>query len=266
MFVLVIVAALFAATDRASAWWGCCGPTYYSCYSCCSPCYSCWDACCGCDGWYLGWRPGPIRRLLFGRYRWYYGGSCCYPSCGYNCCYTSCGSYDVDCCGAAVEGTAPQTQPTPAETHKPVKEAPQPMPMTPMEAPLTPSTEPSTMPSTTPSSGMPSFEPAMPSLDGEPKSTAVPTPENSGVITVWVPFDAKVTVNGLATKSTGSRRQFVSYGLKPGYSYKYQIHAEIARNGQIVEENRTVVLTQGEDTAVVFGLDTHGVESLASTK
>ena len=40
------------------------------CYSACySPCY---DSC----GLYLGWRPGPIRRLLFGPYRWYWGG--CY--------------------------------------------------------------------------------------------------------------------------------------------------------------------------------------------
>jgi uncharacterized protein (TIGR03000 family) len=117
-----------------------------------------------------------------------------------------------------------------------------------------------------PAGTLPPAEPAVPGVPGEPKSSFIPTPDNSGVITVWVPYDAKVTVNRLTTKSTGSRRQFVSYGLKPGLSYKYEIHAEVARNGQIVEENRSVVLTMGQDTAVVFGLTPQRVENLASVK
>ena len=43
--------------------------------------------------------------------------------------------------------------------------------------------------------------------------------EDGCLLTIWVPHDATVTINGNATKSTGSRRQFVSYGLRPGYSY-----------------------------------------------
>ena len=56
-----------------------------------------------------------------------------------------------------------------------------------------------------------------------------------------------MTVNGLATKSTGSRRQFVSFGLKPGLSYKYVVKAEVIRDGKTVEETKTVsVLTAGQ--------------------
>ncbi len=55
------------------------------------------------------------------------------------------------------------------------------------------------------------------------------TSDDSGLLTVWVPYDATVTINGIKTKSTGSRRQFVSYGLKPGYAYSYEITAEIAQ-------------------------------------
>jgi uncharacterized protein (TIGR03000 family) len=273
LFLLVIVAALVAATDQANAWWGCCRPAYYGCYGCYTPCYSscyspCWDSCCG--GYYLGWRPGPVRRLLLGRYRWYYGG-CCYSSC-YSGCYSgcsTCGSYDVGCCGATTVDTttapAVNQQPTPAQMPKPVMEGPK-APTPALEMPKEPGPGPAA-PTLGPSSGLPNPEPpAIPPLPGEPKTSAVPTPENSGVITVWVPFDAKVTVNGLTTKSTGSRRQFVSYGLKPGYSYKYEVHAEVVRNGQIVEENRSVVLTMGQDTAVVFGFNTQSVENLASTK
>ena len=53
------------------------------------------------------------------------------------------------------------------------------------------------------------------------------------MLTVWVPYDAKVTVNGLETHSTGSRRQFVSFGLKPGLSYKYVVKAQVVREGQV---------------------------------
>jgi uncharacterized protein (TIGR03000 family) len=87
-----------------------------------------------------------------------------------------------------------------------------------------------------------------------PKTSGT-TAENSGVLTVWVPDDAKVMVNGLETRSSGSRRQFVSYDLKPGFSYKYVVRAQVVRNGQVQEDTRTVVLTAGQITAVAFGFN-----------
>jgi hypothetical protein len=47
----------------------------------------------------------------------------------------------------------------------------------------------------------------------------------------------------------------VSFGLKPGFSYKYEVRAEIVRDGQLVEEARTVSLTAGERSAVAFGFN-----------
>jgi uncharacterized protein (TIGR03000 family) len=88
-----------------------------------------------------------------------------------------------------------------------------------------------------------------------PGKTSATSAENSGILTVWVPFDAKVTVNGLETRSTGSRRQFVSYGLQPGLSYKYVVRAQVVINGQVQEESRTVTLTAGDVTAVAFGFN-----------
>ena len=90
------------------------------------------------------------------------------------------------------------------------------------------------------------------------------TPENSGILTVWVPYDAKVTINGMATKSTGSRRQFVSYDLKEGFSYKYEVKAEVVRDGKIVEDNKSVILTAGSNTAVAFGFNIIPTEGLAA--
>ena len=105
--------------------------------------------------------------------------------------------------------------------------------------------------------------PVMPA-PAEP-TTMSPTPETSGVVTVWVPYDAKVTINGLATRSVGSRRQFVSYGLQAGFSYKYAIHAEVVRDGKLVEDDRTVTLTAGESTAVAFGFNAKPAEAVAAS-
>ena len=90
-----------------------------------------------------------------------------------------------------------------------------------------------------------------------PKTSGTSADE-SGILTVWVPYDAKVSINGLATKSTGSRRQFVSFGLKSGLTYKYVVKAQVVRNGQTQEDTRTVTLTAGQVTAVAFGFNVTG--------
>ena len=86
-----------------------------------------------------------------------------------------------------------------------------------------------------------------------PKTSGTSADE-SGILTVWVPNDAKVSVNGLATKSTGSRRQFVSFGLKSGLSYKYVVRAQVVRNGQTQEDSRTVMREHGGDRPADSGL------------
>src|SRR3972149_298954 len=116
LFAVVVVALLLTTVDRADAWWwGCYRPAYYDCYSpcisVCDPCYS--------GGWYLGCRPGPVRRLLFGPYRWYYSG---YWYGGCSTAYTTCCNEVPTCCGATGAVPATSTAPTPAK--KPVIEAP----------------------------------------------------------------------------------------------------------------------------------------------
>lgn len=230
--------------------WGCSyGPSYVS--PCYSSCYTgCYTGCAavGCNpcyygsDWYLGVRPGPVRRLLLGPYRWYRVGYGCGWGCGYSC--SSCGDVGCDACctdngavsGTAVQGTPNQT-PTPAK--KPVVEPPTAMPAEP--------------------------PPAVPPAAEPPKTSGI-TAEDSGVLTVWVPYDAKVTVNGLETKSTGSRRQFVSFGLQTGLTYKYVVKAQVVRNGQIVESTKTVSLTAGEISAVAFGFNTTPAEQVAATR
>ncbi|MCA9133586.1 MAG: TIGR03000 domain-containing protein [Planctomycetales bacterium] len=72
-------------------------------------------------------------------------------------------------------------------------------------------------------------------------------------LTVAVPAEAKVFVNGNATSSTGAVRKFVSRGLKQGKEYKFQIRAELlAADGQTVIEEKTLVVSAGQQEQVQF--------------
>jgi uncharacterized protein (TIGR03000 family) len=77
-------------------------------------------------------------------------------------------------------------------------------------------------------------------------------PAGTAILAVSVPADARVIVNGLVTKSTGQRRQFISTGLKPGMTYKYEVEVRVARDGQVLEDTRTVYLTSGAREALAF--------------
>ncbi len=98
----------------------------------------------------------------------------------------------------------------------------------------------------------------------EPSATSTPVPGNSGLLTIWVPHDAKVIINGMNTRSQGGRRQYVSYGLQPGFDYKYEVRAQVVRNGQLLEDVRTVTLTAGQRDSVAFGFNLGAYGTLAS--
>ena len=293
---LLVGALSVTAADANAGWWRawhpgvCWSPCYSSCYtpcysysSCYTPSYSYTTSYCDpCAtttcGYYVGWRPGPLRRLLFGRYRWYYG---CWTTPSYTVAYND---YPV----VYEQSTSDMTQqPTPAhktqktqetqETQKPTDsetnqtfqspETPQqnqgggglsPMPEIPAE--------PAPPQSSEPESSLP--EPS--GFDFNPLGGATPsqgtraTPQTSALVTVWVPHDARVIVNGYETKSSGSRRQFVSYGLKPGYEYEYEIRAQVPRDGKMIEDVQMVTLTAGGEDSVAFGFNRLPTESLAA--
>lgn len=295
--VAVVAAVVTIASTDARAFWHRyyptpCYSTYYTpCYSACyTPCYStcytpCYTPCYSyttsyCDpcsttscGYYVGWRPGPIRRLLFGRYRWYYG---CYstPSYAYTVSYNDYPVVYEEPSAAPREATK---QPTPAQKSAPATPQPAPAESAPAEqstAPAQPGDMEPSVPLQMPPEPQPNtpsnelnqpnfnFDPLQPSTPG---TSTTPTANNSALITVWVPHDARVFVNGHETTSTGSRRQFVSYGLKPGYQYEYEVRAQVPRNGKWMEDVRKITLTAGADESVAFGFNTLPTETLAST-
>ncbi len=173
----------------------------------------------------LGWRPGPIRRLLFGRYRWYaasyYGGY----------------YYTPDCCAPMYD----------AIQEVPIQDVPAQQNLTP--APSNTDSAPSVV--------QPEKDGSVSILRGNPYHSVnftmkEATQEDSGIVTITVPQDAVVFVNDVRTTATGSSRSFVSFGLTAGNEYDYVIRAEVTRNGRKFVETQVVTLTAGERDSVSF--------------
>lgn len=85
-------------------------------------------------------------------------------------------------------------------------------------------------------------------------------------LTVSVPKDAKVFVNGNSTTSTGSVRQFVSRGLEVGKSYRFEIRAELTgADGKVVTDSKELVVKAGDQEKVDFAaLKTGPVETVVT--
>lgn len=88
-----------------------------------------------------------------------------------------------------------------------------------------------------------------------PPSTLNGSANRAALLSVHVPADAKVFVNGLLTRSTGSDRRYVSNGLRPGFNYTYELRAQTERDGRMVEESKVVQLQAGQTAEVNFGLN-----------
>jgi len=100
-----------------------------------------------------------------------------------------------------------------------------------------------------------------------PSSTSIESPlGDRGFLTVSVPSDAKVTLNGLPTKSLGSERQYFWHGMVPGKTYTLEVRVDVVREGKIVTQKKTVSLTAGEHPRVALSFNPAATEGLASSK
>lgn len=168
----------------------------------------------------------PVRTLLSGianrwrahhyTYYWGWGGwGCC------DCCCAVCGCAVIDCgCGSVVSPGVIYESPT-----------------------IVPETGPT-----------PANPPSNPSDElYRPGSESRLAPQ-SAMLTVRVPQQARIYVNGVETRSTGDLRRYVSRDLAPGYQYTYEVTAEAVVDGQPVTSTKTVQLRAGEQTELAFDL------------
>ena len=72
-------------------------------------------------------------------------------------------------------------------------------------------------------------------------------------LTVNLPENAKVFVNGNPTTTTGLKRHFVSRDLKPNDAYRFEVKAVITNeDGSEVVQNKTVVVASGNGEELNF--------------
>ena len=160
-----------------------------------------------------------------------------------------------DCCDSVVvesKGEA-EASPTPAPpaAEEPAPAAPGPEPTSVLPTPPEPKVVPSA-----PDVNLPTL-PDMPALPPAPGDAPKPTagrrlPPDAAQLTVVVPEDAQVYVNGMLTKTPGTLRHFVSYGLKPGYNYTYEVRAVVTRDGETLSDVQVVRVRVGEARDLAF--------------
>ncbi len=105
------------------------------------------------------------------------------------------------------------------------------------------------------------LQPAQPKEEKAPQKKeqpeTLPKPDRStllqqrGVLlTVQVPEEAKVYVNGYETRSTGTVRNYLTRNLDPEKTYRYRLRVVVNRDGQQLVEEREVQLRVGQQVAL----------------
>ena len=69
---------------------------------------------------------------------------------------------------------------------------------------------------------------------------------------VYLPNDAKVTVDGVVCPGIASTRNFNTAPLQPGQTYKYTFTMEATQNGQRRQETKEIVFEAGKTVTVDF--------------
>lgn len=102
-----------------------------------------------------------------------------------------------------------------------------------------------------------------------PTEPAVPPPaappaEPQSRLNVEVPADAVVIINDHTTTSTGSDRSYVTRGLEMGRSYRYEVRAEVTRDGETLSQTKVVNLAANQAADLTFDLNPPQVASVTS--
>jgi uncharacterized protein (TIGR03000 family) len=81
------------------------------------------------------------------------------------------------------------------------------------------------------------------------KTEEVMSPAPATII-VSLPAEAKLLIDGSATKSISATRVFTSPALEPGKQFAYTLTGELLRDGRTVTTSKQVVVRAGAETQV----------------
>jgi len=86
-------------------------------------------------------------------------------------------------------------------------------------------------------------------IEDEQASTTAPA-----TLVVNLPEDATLTIDGVPTTSTSSRRVFLTPDLEKGQKYQYTLKATVMRDGKPVQAEQPVIVRSGEESQVTLKL------------
>ena len=114
------------------------------------------------------------------------------------------------------------------------------------------------MPGTIMGSDMPEVE--VPTVNVEEQSTIETTSAKisinaeaaPAILTITVPADAKLYVDGQLTDGEGTTRQFHTPSLQPGQTYYYEMKAEVEIDGDVKSQTKRVLVESGANLSESF--------------
>jgi len=74
----------------------------------------------------------------------------------------------------------------------------------------------------------------------------------SARVSVRLPAEARLVVDGVPCPLTSSKREFDTPKLEPGRKYSYTLEAQLVRDGQTLSEKKQVILQAGRKVTVNF--------------
>jgi len=104
--------------------------------------------------------------------------------------------------------------------------------------------------------------PDAPIPDADAGSTQFRQRSSQAVLSLKLPRDAKVYINGKLTKTEGTLRQYVSRNLKEDKDYRYQVKAVVNKDGREIVRTRLVNMRPGKDRLVRFDFNQPQVTTL----
>jgi uncharacterized protein (TIGR03000 family) len=80
-----------------------------------------------------------------------------------------------------------------------------------------------------------------------PADKGIPAP---ATLVVTLPADARLTIQGVETRSTASERTFISPALQPGQEYQYVLEATLTRHGKTEKKVEKVSVWAGRESKI----------------
>ena len=94
--------------------------------------------------------------------------------------------------------------------------------------------------------------PPTPGPQDEEIAMTAPEAVDAAILSVRIPREAKVFINGHLTRTEGELRSYVSKHLKPGQSYDYYVRAVLDVDGKEIVRDKKVSLSNGIQKTIGF--------------